>query len=338
VISPQRSKARLGVLVAVAVLVVSALLAGLGQQRAQPVATAGHPTAPSGAAAGEAPAHLILVVEENHEFGQVIGSPQARFLNRLAGTGTLLTNYYAIGHPSLPNYLALIGGDTFAIHRDCTSCRVRATNLVDQLQRAGISWRPYYQDLPTPGAEVPRAGAYTMEVDPFVFFDDVRDSPARRRQVVPLGQLDTDLTAGQLPRFAVVAPDLRHDMHSGAVAAADHFLARLYQRLSASSAWPQTRLVVTFDEGTSRRGIHGRPGGGRVATIIAGAGVPAGVRDQRPYDHYSLLRSIERLYGLPPLGHAAAPTVATIPAVTTPATPPPVASLPHTAVLTEPSS
>jgi phosphatidylinositol-3-phosphatase len=331
--SLQRSKARLGVVLAVVLLGISGLLAGLGQRRADPVAAAGHLTASGGRAARSAPAHVILVVEENHEFGQVIGSRQAPFLNRLAATGTLLTRYYAVGHPSLPNYLALIGGDTFGIRRDCTTCRLRATNLVDQLERAGISWKAYYQDLPAPGAEVTRAAAYTVEVDPFVFFDDIRASPARRQRVVPLGQLDADLAAGRLPQFAVVAPDLRHDMHSGSVAVADRFLRGLYDRLSASPAWPETRLVVTFDEGTTRRGVDGRSGGGKVATIVAGAGVPAGVRDERPYDHYSLLRSIERLYGLPALRRAAGPTIATIPAVTAPAVRLPVASLPFAAVL-----
>ena len=319
--SLERSKAGFAVVLAVALLVISGLLAGLGQRRAGPVAEAGHLTAPGGLSVRSAPAHVLLVVEENHEFGQVIGSRQAPFLNRLAGTGSLLTSYYAVGHPSLPNYLALIGGDTFGIHRDCTSCRLRATNLVDQLERAGISWKAYYQDLPTPGAEVTRAGAYTVEVDPFLFFDDVRASPARRQHVVPLSQLNTDLAAGRLPRFAVVAPDLWHDMHSGSVAVADRFLRRLCDRLSASPAWPETRLILTFDEGTSRHGIDGTPGGGRVATLIVGAGVPAGARDERPYDHYSLLRSIERLYGLPALRRAAGPTVATIPAVTAPAAP-----------------
>jgi phosphatidylinositol-3-phosphatase len=318
--SAQRWRAGLSVVVAVALLVISGL-AGFGRRHAQAAVAAGHLIAPAAPAVRSAPAHLVLVVEENHEFGQVIGSRQAPFLNWLARDGTLLTNYYSVGHPSLPNYLALIGGDTFGIHGDCIRCRLRETSLVDQLQRAGISWKAYYQDLPAPGAEVTRAGAYTVDVDPFLYFDDVRASPARRDKVVPLGQLDTDLTANRLPQFAVVAPDLQHDMHSGSVAAADRFLAHLYVRLSASPAWPETRLVVTFDEGTSRQGIDGRPGGGRVATIVTGTDVPAGVRDDRPYNHYSLLRSIERLYGLPPLRRAAGPAIATIPAVTTPAAP-----------------
>jgi phosphatidylinositol-3-phosphatase len=321
----QRRRVGLGVVLPIALLLTAGLLADLDWRPGRPVAAPHPATAP---AALSAPAHLVLVVEENHEFGQVIGSRQALFLNRLAASGTLLTNYYAVGHPSLPNYLALLGGDTFGVHSDCTRCRLRATSLVDQLEPAGISWKAYYQDLPAPGADVAHAGAYTIDVDPFLHFDDVRSSPARRHKVVPLGQLDADLAANRLPRFAVVAPDLWHDMHSGSMAVGDRFLRRLYDRLVASPAWPDTRLIVTFDEGTSRHGIDGGQGGGQVATIVVGAGVSTGVRDDRPYDHYSLLRSIQRLYGLPALRQAAGPTVATIPAVAGPAVSPAVVTLP----------
>jgi phosphatidylinositol-3-phosphatase len=308
VMTMRRQGAEFGVVVAAFLLVTAGLLANLGRRPAQPAA----------AARPRAPTHLVLMVEENHEFGQVIGSRRAPFLNRLAA-GTLLTNYYAVGHPSLPNYLALTGGDTFGVHSDCTRCQLRATSLVDQLEAAGISWKAYYRDLPAPGASVAHADAYTINVDPFLHFDHVRTPPARSHKVVPLGQLDADLAANRLPRFAVVAPDLRHDMHSGSMAAGDRFLRHLYDRLVASPAWPDTRLVLTFDEGTSRHGIQAGHGGGQVATVVIGAGVPAGVRDATPYDHYALLRSIERLYRLPALRHAADPTVATIPAVAGPA-------------------
>lgn len=324
-----RMKIGLGIVLAAVLLVSLGGLASLGRRPPRPLAApAGtlvrHQTpSPSGpttrTGAASAPAHLVLVVEENHELGQVVGSPRAPFLNRLVAGGTLLTRYYAVGHPSLPNYLALIGGDSFGIHRDCTSCQVHATSLVDQLERAGITWKAYYQALPAPGANLARAGAYTKLVDPFLYFDNIRTSPARRHRVVPLGQFNADLAANRLPRLMVVAPDLRHDMHSGSIAAGDRFLRRLWQRLSTSPAGPHIRLIVTFDEGTTHLGRNGRRGGGRVATVVIGTGVPAGARDSTPYDHYALLRSIERLYNLPALRHAADPGVATIPSVAGPA-------------------
>jgi phosphatidylinositol-3-phosphatase len=265
--------------------------------------------------AGPAVSRVILVVEENHEYGQIIGSRQAPFLNRLAARGVLLTRYYAVTHPSLPNYLALLAGDPLGMHGNCYACRQPGRNLVDQLQAAGISWKAYYQGLPASCATVAKVGAYASKVNPFMHLADVRDSAVRCHRVVPLTRLAGDLRGGRLPRFTVVTPDLRHDMHSGTVASADAFLRRLYRELAGSPAWRTgTVLVVTFDEGTSGRGLHGH-GGGHVATIVAGPGIPAGLRDPTPYDHYALLRSIEQRFGLQPLRHAADPGTATIPAV-----------------------
>lgn len=288
---------------------------------AMPAALHG-PPARAAVAAGAAPppaagaTRVVLVVEENHEFGQVIGSRSAPFLNRLAAQGTLLTRYYATTHPSLPNYVALVGGDTLGIHRNCRTCHVGATNLVDQLEAAGIPWKAYYQGLPAPCSTVSRSGAYYQAVNPFLHFDDIRSAPARCRRVVPLGELHADLARGRLPRFVVIVPDLKHDMHSGTVAAADAYLRDLHHQLAASPAWRgDTRLVVTFDEGVSSRGVGGRRGGGQVATIVVGPKVPAGVRDATPYGHYSLLRSVEARFGLPPLRHAGDPGTATIPAL-----------------------
>ena len=276
-------------------------------------------TRPRAAAHPGAISHVVLVVEENHEFGQVIGSRQAPFLNRLATRGTLLTGYYAIGHPSLPNYIALAAGDPLGIHNDCRSCQRHGRTLVDQLQAAGISWKAYYQGLPAPCSAAAKAGAYVKKVNPFLHLDSVRSSPLRCRRVVPLTQLNADLERGRLPRFAMVTPDLRHDMHSGSIRQADTFLHRLdRQLLAASPRRSGILLIVTFDEGRSDHGLHRRRGGGHVATIVVGPGVPAGAQDPAPYDHYALLRSLERRFGLRPLRHAADRGTRTIPAITGP--------------------
>jgi phosphatidylinositol-3-phosphatase len=276
---------------------------------------------PAGRPSASPPLHLVLVVEENHDFGQVIGSRSAPFLNQLAASGTLLTNYQAITHPSLPNYLALTTGSTLGVHRDCQTCQLPARNLVDQLQTAGVSWKAYYQGLPAPGAPVARTGAYTKNVDPFLHLRDISTAPARARRVVPLSQLHADLANGRLPRLVVIAPDLGHDMHNGTVATGDAFLRRLYRELrTAPGLRGRFRLVVTFDEGRRGRGVGRGRGGGRVATVVVGSGVPAGIRDAARYNHYALLRSIERLFGLAPLRHAADPATRAIPAVIAPDT------------------
>jgi phosphatidylinositol-3-phosphatase len=122
-------------------------------------------------------------------------------------------------------------------------------------------------------------------------------------------------------RVVFVMPDLRHEMHSGPVRVADAWLQRVVDQLQANPVWRQdTRLVVTFDEGTRhdvRSCCDGSGRGGRIATIVAGPRVPQG-RDPIPYTHYSLLRSIEAAYGLGLLGHAGDPATVTIPAVAHP--------------------
>ena len=266
-----------------------------------------------------AAAHVVLVVEENHEFARVIGSRQAPFLNRLATEGTLLTRYYAVTHPSLPNYIALVAGDPLGIRSNCRACHRRGRTLIDQFQAAGISWKAYYQGLPAPCSAAARAGAYAKKVNPFLHLDSVRSSPRRCRRVVPLSQLDTELRRGRLPRFAMVTPDLTHDMHSGSIRQADTFLHRLDHRLlTAPARRSGILLIVTFDEGKSDRGLQGRRGGGHVATIVVGPGVPAGAQDPAPYDHFALLRSLERRFGLHPLRHAADRQTRTIPPIAGP--------------------
>ncbi len=279
--------------------------------------------APAGrTASGSAPAaprrtSVVVLVEENHEYARIIGSPSAPFLTALATHGTRLSAYYGIRHPSLPNYLAMIGGDTFGVHSDCTRCRVRATDLVHQLEAAHISWAGYFQGLPAPCSDVASAGAYAKKHNPFMYFDDIRTDPARCRHVVPIDDFGRDAAAGRLPRFAFVVPDLDHDMHDGSVATGDRWAQALYGQLSAAPTWGAgSRLVVTFDEGSSDAGCCRPPAaGGHVVTIVAGPGAPAGVVDATPYDHYSLLASIESAFGLSRLGYAAAAGVTTIPAL-----------------------
>jgi hypothetical protein len=275
------------------------------------------PVAGAASAPGR-PDHLIIVIEENHSLGQIVGSPAAPFLNRLAGQGALLTDYHAIGHPSLPNYVAILSGRTGRIRGDCRGCSIAGPTLVDQLEARHISWAAYLEGLPGPCSTVARRGAYTEAVDPFMHAARVRDVPARCDRVLPFGRFHADLAGGRLPAVAFVVPDLRDDMHSGPVRVADAWLRRLFRELTASPLWRQdTRVVVTFDEGTRgdvRSCCDGLGRGGLVPTIVAGPRVRP-QRDRAPYTHYALLRSIEAAFGLPFLGHAGDPRTTTIPAV-----------------------
>jgi phosphatidylinositol-3-phosphatase len=315
-------RARRPVVLLSLVAVLAVLAAGWGSQ----TTPADSQTTSAGRAVGRAqrpgrpPAHLIVVLEENHAFEQIIGSPDAPFLNRLAAHGTLLTHYDAITHPSLPNYVALLSGHT-SLHSDCRACTFPGPTLVDQLEARHISWAAYLEGLPRSCSTVPHSGAYTEAVDPFMHAADIRHHPARCDQVLPFSRFHTDLTTGRLPTVVFVMPNLHHEMHSGPVRVADRWLQRLVDELQASPVWrTDTRLVVTFDESTRgdvRSCCGGLGRGGRIPTIVAGPQVPKG-RDATPYTHYSLLRSIEAAFGLAFLGHAGDPATATIPTLADP--------------------
>ena len=241
--------------------------------------------------------HIFLFIMENHGFEQIIGSPDAPFINRLAATSGLAANYTSVGHPSLPNYLALTGGDTFGITTDCTDCFQSAPNLaVDRIAASGRTWRAYMESLPSPGF-VGDSYPYMQKHDPFIYFDDIRENPAQAANVVPYSQLAADLASAETtPSFAWVTPNMLNDMHDGTIAQGDDWLAAEIGKLMASPAWLLRRslLVITWDENEGT-------GTNRVATIFAGDGVQPGFQSQAAYTHFSLLRTIEAAWGLEPL-------------------------------------
>ena len=249
---------------------------------------------------------VVVIVLENKSCAQVVGSAQAPYLTRLARRGAFASRYYAVAHPSLPNYLALVGGSTFGVSSDCAGCSVRGTSLVDQLERARVSWKAYMEGMPRPCFGGAFAGRYAKRHDPFAYFADVAARPGRCRRIVPLRQLDADIARHALPRFVWITPDLCHDMHSCPVADGDRFLSRLVPRLDRAIG-PRGAIFVTWDEGLGRAGCCGRAAGGSVATIVAGPAARPGGRSGLAYDHYSLLRTIEDGFGLPRLRGAACP-------------------------------
>jgi hypothetical protein len=247
--------------------------------------------------------HVITIVMENKEYGDVIGNRAAPYVNRLARRYGLATRSYGVRHPSLPNYLALTSGSTQGIDSDCTECHVDATSVVDQLQAAGVTWKAYMEDMPKPCFRGAGAGGYAKKHNPFAHYDDVAGDPERCHLIVPFGQLATDLRRGSLPTYVFISPNLCHDMHDCGVATGDGFLAQRVPILLRALG-PQGYLVLTWDEGSSNRGCCGGSAGGHVATIVAGPLVRRGARTGRPLDHYGALRTVQETLGLPPLGAA----------------------------------
>ncbi|MBV9414465.1 MAG: hypothetical protein JO363_05755 [Solirubrobacterales bacterium] len=255
--------------------------------------------------AAQVPAvRIAVIVMENEEYGSVIGSPSAPFINSLARRYGLATGMYAVSHPSLPNYLALTGGSTFGISSDCTDCTVAATSLVDQLEHADVSWRAYMEDLPGRCFTGAGAGEYAKKHDPFAYYARIVSDPRRCANVVPLTRLGTDERAGRLPRFSWITPNLCHDMHDCPVSTGDHFLSGLVPPLLRALG-PGGLLFLTWDEGATDAGCCRLASGGHVVTIVAGPGARLRTRLARPTDHYSVLQTIEDRFGLRRLRGAA---------------------------------
>ena len=253
--------------------------------------------------------HIVVILLENKEFGSVIGNSLMPNFNKLAQDYTLLTQYYAVTHPSLPNYLALMGGDTFGITSDCTDCFVNAPSLPDLIEATGRTWKTYQEDMPSP-CYIGDGYNYMQKHDPFIYFDPIRTDTARcERSVVPLTALQTDIETGSLPNFIFITPNMCNDAHDCSLDVTDAWLANLLSELvpalNADSA--AYLLVMTFDEGQGNHSCCGLPleAGGRVPVVLYSPLVKNGFEDSTPYTHYSLLKTISAAWGLPYLGHAA---------------------------------
>jgi len=249
--------------------------------------------------------HIFVIVMENKDYGSVLGGDQAPYMSALAQQYGVATNYYGIRHPSLPNYLAMIGGDTFGVTSNCTDCFVSAPNLVDQLEAGGKSWKAYMEDMPSPcfvGDAIP---LYKQKHNPFIYFDTVRTNPARCNKIVPFTQFVTDMQTNAVPNFVWITPNMCNDMHDCPVSVGDTWLKTWVPTILQSPAWKDNgALFITFDEGSGTGGCCGNAAGGRIATLVISPLGRAGFSSNVQYTHYSLLRTIETAWQLPLLGRA----------------------------------
>jgi phospholipase C len=329
-------------------------------------------------------AHIVVIVEENKNYSQVLDPAIAPNIAALAAKYGDASQFFGEVHPSEANYVALLGGDTFGIHDDdgyychagmidkaCAGAAepgyvdhtVRSPSLGDQLAAAGLSWKGYYENLPEPGslaviasdpafdAGTRKTALYAAKHSGFMNFWGVQHDPRRADHIVGFGQLDTDLAADRLPNFALIVPNQCNEMHglsgpnippdcsghdlAALIGRGDKAAGDLVARLQASGAWRSREnmaIVITFDEGAgkTREGCCGVTpdapsnfGGGHIPTIVITNHGPRGLKDPTPYNHYSLLRTMEDAFGIRThLGYAAAAdkgVVAMTPLFATPA-------------------
>ena len=254
--------------------------------------------------------YIVTIVFENKEFGTVVASPKMPYFNQLAQSYTLLTQLYAVTHPSLPNYLAMISGDTMGVTFDCYNCLWAAPTLPDLIEASGRTWKTYQEDMPSPCYSEPEYGNYAIKHNPFLYFKAIRLDEARcARSVVPLTQLPLDIAAGQLPNYIFITPNLCNDAHDCGIDVADSWLKTMVIPLQAAlDATGQPYLIIlTWDEGQGDHSCCGLPpsAGGRIATILISPQVKNGFQDPTPYTLYSLLKTEEEAWHLQYLGHSA---------------------------------
>jgi hypothetical protein len=277
--------------------------------------------------------HVVVLVLENTDYAESFGpggDTRAPYLNSLASTYTLGTQYSGVDHASLTNYIALASGQTpkLGTKLDCplSNCLYdrEVQHIGDQVEASGRTWKAYMDGMTEPcqhGPEgsfdpyffyVPPFNTYATRHNPWMYFRNmVGDQPRCDAHDVPYTALGADLAAHRLPNYSFIAPDLCNDGHENqcGLAAADHWASVEVPRILAS---PEFRsdgvLFITFDEaeGSDASGCCGNSAGGRVGVVVVSPrfGRTGGFRSAVPENHYSLLRTIEDAWSLPLLGHA----------------------------------
>lgn len=230
--------------------------------------------------------HVFIIMMENTSYSSLIGNPNAPWINQAAATYGLATSYYGVTHPSQPNYIAATSGSTNGVTSD-NDTTLNVTNIVDQLETGGKSWKAYMQSfddcvtgVAVPSTQTPTYGyktdhacgttyygaqLYERKHNPFVSYQDVYTNPARMANDVDFSQLSTDLANNTVPDYVWISPDQCHDMHGVAapspsdpcdysqvqslISMGDAFLSQTVSAITASKAWTGNSVIfITWDE------------------------------------------------------------------------------------------
>ncbi len=231
--------------------------------------------------------HVVLLVEENHSYSDVIGNSQMPYFNSLVSQYGLAAEYFANAHPSLPNYFMLTAGLT-ETYDDGFSGTISDDNVVRELVKAGKTWKAYAESIPSAGYLGGDSGLYVRDHNPFTYFSDVQNDSSQAANIVPFTQLATDLANNGLPQYSFIVPNVMDNAHNGTLAQADAWLQTNIAPLLANSSFQTSGLlIVTFDEGDLADIANG---GGQVATLLVSAQAKKGYVSRTMYQHQSTLR------------------------------------------------
>jgi acid phosphatase len=246
---------------------------------------------PASAKPPKRPDHVVIVIEENRSFKQIMDSSrEGSYIHSLIKRGLLFTQSYAVSHPSQPNYLALFSGTTHNVYDDGCQYQFDTENLASSLTNKGLSFATYSESLPATGDRRCMYDGYQRKHNPIVNWPRLPAEMNRRFS-------DFSQDFSQLPTVSFIIPDQYNDMHDGSFKTADEWLK---QNIAPYVEWADTHnslLIVTWDEDDSLSNNH-------IATFLVGPMVKNGTSSQL-INHYTLLRLILDLYDLPRFGLSA---------------------------------
>jgi len=261
--------------------------------------------------------HVIIIMEENHGFNELIGSANAPYMNELAQQGALFTQSHGISHPSQPNYLAIYSGSMQGITNDAclqTITPYTTPNLGASLISHGFSFKGYAQTMPSEGfldctylKNATNENLYARKHCPWVNWQGTKANNIPASCSQPITAFPSDFS--KLPTVSFVIPDMDYDMHN--VASGDEPAIQrgdrwLKDNIDAYVKWAKTHnslLIVTFDEDDYKTM-------NQIPTMFIGANIKPGKYDEK-IDHYSILHTIEAMYGLPTMAEDANAAVIT---------------------------
>jgi acid phosphatase len=231
--------------------------------------------------------HIILLVEENHSYSEVIGNTSMPYLNGLAAQYGLATQYFANAHPSIGDYFMLTTGQ-LVTNDDAFAGSVDVDNIVRELISVGKTWKSYAESIPSTGYTGGDLYPYARRHNPFSYFSDVVNDSSQAGNLVSMTQFPEDLGNDQLPDFSFIVPNLLDDAHDGSLELADLWLQQNIGPLISSSTFQKDGLlVIVFDEANTNDSTDG---GGRVVALILSPKAKQGYRSTTFYQHQSTLR------------------------------------------------
>jgi hypothetical protein len=283
--------------------------------------------APCGGSNLQPVSHIIVLMDENKSYDAIIGAPgtsaraAAPYINDLADTCGLATDFHAITHPSHSDYIATVAGDTY-VPSGCTSWKcvsvpLNQPSIFGQIGAApGLSWRTYAETMTT-NCQTSSQGSYSPGHNPPVWFTPIASDCAK--WAVPLPQLTTDLQNDALPSYSWIVPNKCNDMHNCSgqdpITAGDNFIETWMTSIMATPSYQNgsTAVFITWDEGVE----GGRPFGEdclaaknltdescHIPTLVVSRHVAPGTKSGSFFTLYGLLKTTQGLLGLPYLGHA----------------------------------